>query len=111
MPVEFLTTEQEQRYGRYTGDPTPAQLACYFHLSDTDQKLIAQRRSEINRLGIAIQLSTVRFLGTFLPNPTDIPDVVVDYLAKQLLACQKTGGWLPPWRLPVSLSSERWMMR
>jgi Domain of unknown function (DUF4158) len=84
VPVEFLSDAEAAAYGRFGGPPSRAELERVFFLDDADRALIVGHRGAYNRLGFALQLTTVRSLGLFLADPLEVPGVVLDYLAGQL---------------------------
>lgn len=105
MPVEFLSDEQAARYGRYQTDLSPEQLARFFYLSPQDLQFLADYRRAYTQLGCAVQLCTLRFLGTFLPVPTQVPAVVVATLAQQLQV--GTDAWPARYTRPNTLSDHQ----
>ncbi len=85
VPVEFLTDEQAEAYGTFTEVPTRPELERFFFLDDDDRDLIALRRTDAHRLGMAVQICTVRYVGRFLgEDPLAVPWEAVEYLAEQL---------------------------
>ncbi|MFD2385898.1 DUF4158 domain-containing protein [Enterococcus rivorum] len=82
--MKIMSNEQRQFFGIYAGIPSDEQLVKYFHLDDYDKSVIQSLRTESTRLGFAVQLGSVRFLGTFLSEFTTIPVEVIDYIADQL---------------------------
>ncbi|MDQ6838291.1 MAG: DUF4158 domain-containing protein, partial [Actinomycetota bacterium] len=84
MAAEFLTESQARRYGRFQADPSPEQLERYFSLGPDDLTNIGRRREDWTRLGFAVQLGTVRFLGTFVTGLDETPPSVVEHMAATL---------------------------
>jgi len=80
MPVEFLTDDEAAGFGRYAGVPSRADLERVFFLDDEDRVLIERRRGAHLKLGFALQLVTVRWVGAFLEDPLDVPQVVLDFM-------------------------------
>jgi TnpA family transposase len=88
VPVEFLSDDEVLAYEGF-GSPLPEfsadELQAHFTLDDEDRRLaLTGRRGDHNRLGFALQLVTVRYLGLFLDDPLAAPWSVVDFLAMQL---------------------------
>ena len=85
MPVEFLSEEQVARFGRFAADPSPVELERFFRLDAGALRLLQGKRRDENRLGFAVQLGTVRMLGTFLgEDPAAVPAGVAEFVAEQL---------------------------
>lgn len=84
MPVCFLNPEQRASYGRYITEPSSEELARYFYLDDSDYQRIMSKRGEHNCLGFALQLTSLRYLGRFLDDCTEVPPKVMSLLAQRL---------------------------
>ena len=84
MPVEFLSDEVVAGCGRFSGVPSLRDLDRCCWLNDVDLALIRDRRRDVNRLGFAVQLATLRLLGVFVPDVLEVPWVIVETVAEQL---------------------------
>ncbi|MDQ2729259.1 MAG: DUF4158 domain-containing protein, partial [Actinomycetota bacterium] len=65
-------------------------------MNDADVALVGRRRHDATALGYALQPGSVRFLGTFLVEPLEVPWPVVVFVAGQLgiadPSCVKPGS-------------------
>lgn len=84
MNLDFLTAEQKAQYGKFSCEPDELQLARYFHLDEADLEFISGRRGDHNRLGFALQITSIRFLGCFLSDLNVVPINVQHFVAEQL---------------------------
>jgi hypothetical protein len=94
VTVEFLS--DDQMYGQFPSGFTRGELERYFFLDDVDRGLVEAKRRPHNRLGFALQLMTVRYVGMFLDDPLQVPVELLNYLAEQLQiddpSCVKSYG-------------------
>lgn len=84
MPRKILQNEQRLCYRKYAGEPSIEQLNQYFYFSEFDLEQINEARTDSNKLGFALQLGTVRFLGGFFDFIKDIPTSVITFVTEQL---------------------------
>ena len=61
MPGTFLTTAERERLSRFPASVSPPDLMTYFALSDHDHAFLDPYRSDSTRLGVALQLCSMRW--------------------------------------------------
>lgn len=84
MPTRFWGDAQRAQYGRFPDVVDAEDIARCFYLDERDKAIIARLRGGHNRLGFALQLGAVRFIGAFPPETEIIPDAVLRALTDQL---------------------------
>ena len=84
MPVQFLSEAEHKSLNRFPSEISSEDLNRFFLLSDRELMVLKQQlRAEHNRLGFALQLCCLRYLG-FFPEELQLPEQVINYVAQQL---------------------------
>ncbi|EWG08969.1 Tn3 family transposase [Cytobacillus firmus] len=81
---ELLTPDQRKDFLMIPYTLSNWELAHYYTLTQDDIEVIRRRRRDHNRLGFAIQICLFRYPGWSLSDIKNIPDKVINYVAKQL---------------------------
>jgi TnpA family transposase len=84
MPVQFLSEQEHENLNHFPSEIAAEDLDRFFFLSDSDRKAIMHLRGDPNRLGYALQICCLRFLGFFPEDLSQLPQIVVNYVAQQL---------------------------
>lgn len=84
MPSRFLTNAEKERLESFPAEINEVDKTAFFTLTDYDLALINRRTGEQNRLGLAILLCCLRFLGFIPESFSDMPSEIIKYLAEQL---------------------------
>jgi TnpA family transposase len=86
MPSTFLTFKEHERLTSFPGEIPQWDLITYFTLTAHDCSLIDTYQSATNRLGTALQLCAVRYLGFCPADLHTASNDVITFLADQLQA-------------------------
>ncbi len=84
MSKEFLTAADWEQLNTYPDDLPSSDLGRFFTLSGRDLELVSQPRGDHNRLGFALQLTSLRYLGFIPEDLLTPPEDIIRLLAHQL---------------------------
>ena len=92
MPLGQLSRVERERFGRFPDSITGSDLRGFFGLTGPDAAFVLSRRGGANRLGLAVQLGCLRFLG-FVPKLESVPGEVIEFVARQLDVAPSLGDY------------------
>jgi hypothetical protein len=84
MPVQLFTEAERARRNRFPDVIAYEDLITFFTLSERDLRSIPRSRDPHNRLGYALQLCTLRFMGFVPDDLSSAPPDAVAFVAYQL---------------------------
>ena len=84
MPVGFLTQADKERYNHFPDTLPYNDLAAFFLLAEPDYQALKSCREPHTRLGFALQLCALRFVGFMPDDLTRTPTTIVEFVAEQL---------------------------
>src|SRR5215510_5426269 len=84
MPVQLFTEAERARRNRFPDVIAYEDLVTFFTLSERDLRRIPRSRDPHHRLGYALQLCTLRFMGFVPDDLRSAPPDVVACVAHQL---------------------------
>lgn len=79
-----LTSEQRLPRTHIPSDLSNREIARYYTFTEEELELIRRRRRASNRLGIAVQLTLLKFPGQTLIEIKDVPKAVLATIAEQV---------------------------
>jgi hypothetical protein len=85
MPGTFLTAKDRDRLAGFPEDIPHWDLITYFTLTEQEAALIDTYPTDAHRLGVALQLCTVRYLGFCPAALQTAPAELIAAVATQLL--------------------------
>ena len=84
MPGRVFTESERRRLDAFPSEIVESDLIRYFTLSASDLELVRQQRGDHNRLGFALQLCALRYLGFCPDDLVTAPPAAISFVADQL---------------------------
>ena len=81
---ELLTSDQRNMFMSIPDDMSDHDIEMHYTFTSEDLEFINKHRRDHNRIGIALQLAVLRYPGWTLFQIKDIPNKILDFVAKQI---------------------------